>query len=65
MARYSKATIAAAKALMEARVGPKLLSRLSGIPFHTLKEWDAGTRQAHVDPDPSTIERFKNLLAAP
>lgn len=65
MARYTKATIAAAKALMDAGVGPKLLSRLSDIPFETLREWDKGKRQANVEADPHTLHRLKNLLTAP
>lgn len=64
MARYSKAKIAAAKALMAEGVGPKLLSRLSDIPFHTLKEWDSQKRQAKVEPDPSIVSLMKNLIAA-
>ena len=59
---YSRELIATAKALMVFGIGPKLLSRVSDIPYHTLREWDWGQRQASVAPDESVIAQLKALL---
>ena len=61
MARYSKKKIAAAKALMADGVGPKLLARISDIPFHTLRNWDAEKNNATVQPTPGTLDKLKRL----
>lgn len=63
MARYSKEKIAAAKSLMEAGVGPKLLARISDIPFHTLRNWDAEKSNSTVPATPGAVERLKALWA--
>jgi hypothetical protein len=62
MARYSKAKIAAAKALLVEGFGPKLLARLSDIPFHTLRDWALERAHADIEPDQAVIQQLRALL---
>ncbi len=60
---YSTDKIARAKALMREGIGPKLLARLSDIPYHTLRDWDAEQRHAQVPPDPGFFEKLKAFIS--
>ena len=59
---YPPEIIAKAKALRKFGVGPKLLSRISDIPFPTLRAWDGEARRASVAPDEQAVEQLKALL---
>lgn len=59
---YPADKIARAKALMIFGVGPKLLSRISDIPYHTLRDWDDEQRNAHIEPDSEVIDQLKALV---
>lgn len=59
---YARKTIARLKAVMEAGIGPKLLSRLTDVPFHTLRDWDLGRSNATIGPDQVVVNELKALL---
>ena len=60
---YSIDKIARAKALMREGIGPKLLARLSDIPYHTLRDWDAEQRHANVAPEPGFFEKLRAFIS--
>lgn len=61
---YTPDLIARVKGLMDAGIGPKLLSRISDIPYHTLREWDQELRRAEVKPDPQALDTLRGYIFA-
>lgn len=57
--KYSRRVIAAVKAACAAGIPFKLVSKLSGVPLHTLRPWTMGLAHKSVEPDPAFRERFE------
>lgn len=61
---YTPELIARVKGLMDAGIGPKLLSRISDIPYHTLREWDQELRRPEIAPDPKALDTLRGYIFA-
>lgn len=62
---YPPDLVARAKGLMRAGLGPRLLSRISDIPYETLKEWDQEVNRAGVAPDPEALNTLRGYIFNP
>lgn len=62
---YPPNIVARAKGLMRAGLGPRLLSRISDIPYETLKEWDQEVNRAAIAADPEALNRLRAYIFDP
>lgn len=61
---YPPDLVARAKGLMRAGLGPRLLSRISDIPYQTLREWDQELNRAAVPADPEALNALREYIFA-
>lgn len=60
--KYPPELVSRAKGLMLAGIGPRLLSRISDIPYHTLREWEQELNRANIPADPTSREMLRGYI---